>query len=81
MGVGVANIVGRVHCAEMTIQGQVFPVSLTILEDDKMPFLFGLDMLKRHRIIIDLCSNHLVFSEHGLRVPFLQDVHIKKDFI
>jgi DNA damage-inducible protein 1 len=54
VGVGVGNIVGRVHCAEMTIEGNIYPLSLTILEGDKVDFLFGLDMLKRHRISIDL---------------------------
>jgi len=50
MGVGTSRILGRIHSAKMQIGSTFFQLSLTILEDDKIEFLFGLDMLKRHQV-------------------------------
>lgn len=36
-----------------------FPISLTVLENNDVEFLLGLDMLKRHRCCIDLMDNVL----------------------
>ena len=46
------------------------------LGDKNMDFLFGLDMLKRHRCNIDLSANALIFSLPGgkrLEAPFLHE--------
>lgn len=48
MGVGTSKILGKIHYAELKIKGTIFPFSVTVMEDDKVPFLFGLDMLKGH---------------------------------
>jgi len=48
MGIGTSKILGRVHAAKMEILGKQFICSLTVLEDNKVDFLFGLDNLKRH---------------------------------
>ena len=48
MGIGTSRILGRVHAADMTILGETFPCSFTVLEDNKVDLLFGLDNLKRH---------------------------------
>lgn len=48
MGVGTSRIIGRIHAAPLEIKGVVFTCSLTVLEDNKVDFLFGLDNLKRH---------------------------------
>uniref|UniRef100_A0A7S2W4P4 Aspartic peptidase DDI1-type domain-containing protein n=1 Tax=Eucampia antarctica TaxID=49252 RepID=A0A7S2W4P4_9STRA len=68
VGVGTGKILGRVHVAQLQIGTRYFPCSITIMDSEKglgdknMDFLFGLDMLKRHRCKIDLGSNALVFS-------------------
>ena len=68
IGVGTGKILGRVHIAQLKIGGRFFPCSITIMDSEKglgdknMDFLFGLDMLKRHRCKIDLEINALVFS-------------------
>jgi len=51
MGVGTSRILGRIHSAKMQIKETFFQLSITILEDDKIEFLFGLDMLKRHQVL------------------------------
>jgi len=48
VGVGSSRILGRVHLADMDIQGQILQCSFTVLEDNKVDLLFGLDNLKRH---------------------------------
>lgn len=34
----------------MRVGGEYLAVSLTVMENDDMPFLFGLDMLRRHQV-------------------------------
>lgn len=54
MGIGTSKILGRVHAAEMEVSGKKFTCSFTVLEDNKVDLLFGLDNLKRHQCCIDL---------------------------
>lgn len=68
VGVGTGKILGRVHMAEMKVNGHIFPCTITIMDseeglgDKNMDFLLGLDMLKRHKCNIDLARNVLIFS-------------------
>ena len=42
---------GRVHAAPMKIGGMHITISITVLEDKSMEFLFGLDNLRRHQVV------------------------------
>ena len=78
-GVGTGKILGKVHIAQLEIGGVFFPCSISVMETPKdknaqdMPFLFGLDMMKRHLCQIDLQNGCLNFPVAGVKVPFLHE--------
>lgn len=79
MGVGTSKILGRVHMADMEIGGEIIKCSFTVLEDNKVDLLFGLDNLKRHQCTIDLVDNRLRLCKDEFSVPFLTEGEIKKN--
>ena len=81
IGVGQSKILGRVHLADMHLIGcnQTIQCSFTVLEDNKVDLLFGLDNLKRHQCCIDLVESRLHFSRGEFSVPFLSEGEIKKN--
>ncbi|KAF0687640.1 Aste57867_20624 [Aphanomyces stellatus] len=78
VGVGTAKIIGRVHMASLKIGNGFYNCSFTILDQQGVDFLFGLDMLKRHQCSIDLHRNMLVLREGQVvqEVPFLPEHEI-----
>lgn len=49
-GVGVQYIIGRVHMVQMAIEKDFLTTSFTVLQDQPMDMLLGLDMLRRHQV-------------------------------
>lgn len=72
-GVGVQKIIGRVHLGHIQINDVFLQSSFSILEDQVMDMLLGLDMLKRHQCCIDLKRNVLVIGTTGTETPFLNE--------
>lgn len=76
VGVGTARIAGRIHLAPLQVGSTYFNCTFTVLEDDKVDFLFGLDMLKRFQGCIDLHANVLRLRKPDgtmEEVPFLPE--------
>jgi len=61
-GVGTQKILGRIHLAQLEIEKHYFATSLSVLEDQPMDMLLGLDMLRRHQCVLDLHKNALRFG-------------------
>lgn len=76
VGVGSSRILGRIHLADMEVGGIILQCSFTVLEDNKVDLLFGLDNLKRHQCSIDLVSSMLHIKNGEISVPFLGDGQI-----
>ncbi|XP_077582807.1 protein DDI1 homolog 2 isoform X1 [Stigmatopora nigra] len=75
-GVGTQKIIGRVHLAQVQIEGDFLPCSFSILEDQPMDMLLGLDMLKRHQCAIDLKKSVLVIGTTGTETRFLSEAEL-----
>lgn len=84
VGVGSAKILGRVHMAQLKMGSLFFNCTFTVMENQhhtsQHEFLFGLDMLRRHRCCIDLKNNCLCLEGvTGIeRVRFLNESELSK---
>lgn len=72
-GVGTQKIIGRVHLGQIQIGPDFLQSSFSILEDQPMDMLLGLDMLRRHQCSIELKRNVLVIGTTGTETPFLSE--------
>merc|ERR1719158_2741887 len=75
-GVGTQKIIGRVHMVQIQIEQDYLTSSFSILEDQPMDMLPGLDMLKKHQCTIDLKRNVLVIGTTGTETPFLSEADL-----
>uniref|UniRef100_A0A182NPT1 UBA domain-containing protein n=1 Tax=Anopheles dirus TaxID=7168 RepID=A0A182NPT1_9DIPT len=72
-GVGVQRIIGRIHMVQIQIEKDFLTSSFSVLEEQPMDMLLGLDMLKRHQCNIDLTNNVLRIGTTGTETPFLAE--------
>uniref|UniRef100_A0A146M4P9 Protein DDI1 2 n=1 Tax=Lygus hesperus TaxID=30085 RepID=A0A146M4P9_LYGHE len=75
-GVGVQRIIGRIHMVQIAIENDHLTTSFSVLEDQSMDMLLGLDMLMRHQCCIDLKSNVLRIGTTGTETRFLSEAEI-----
>merc|ERR1712156_583435 len=59
--------------AQIQVENDYLTSSFSILEEQPMDMLLGLDMLKRHQCSIDLKENVLVIGSTGTRTRFLPE--------
>eukprot|EP00586_Coscinodiscus_wailesii_P005006 CAMPEP_0172486774 /NCGR_PEP_ID=MMETSP1066-20121228/15499_1 /TAXON_ID=671091 /ORGANISM="Coscinodiscus wailesii, Strain CCMP2513" /LENGTH=450 /DNA_ID=CAMNT_0013252941 /DNA_START=72 /DNA_END=1424 /DNA_ORIENTATION=- len=80
VGVGTGKILGRVHLTPIKIKNHFFPCTITVLESDGVDFLFGLDMLKRHRCRMDLHRGvlGLKLDSGYLEIDFLHEKDLEE---
>ncbi|XP_065087593.1 protein DDI1 homolog 2 isoform X2 [Ochlerotatus camptorhynchus] len=72
-GVGVQKIIGRIHMVQIQIENDFLTSSFSVLEEQPMDMLLGLDMLKRHQCNIDLKHNLLKIGTTGTETRFLAE--------
>ncbi|XP_017784750.1 PREDICTED: protein DDI1 homolog 2 isoform X2 [Nicrophorus vespilloides] len=72
-GVGVQKIIGRIHMVQIQIEKDYLTTSFSVLEEQPMDMLLGLDMLKRHQCAIDLKTNVLKIGTTGTETRFLPE--------
>lgn len=72
-GVGIQRIIGRIHMVQIQIENDYLTSSFSVLEQQPMDMLLGLDMLKRHQCCIDLKNNMLLIGTTGTTTPFLTE--------
>lgn len=72
-GVGVQRIIGRIHMVQIAIENDFLTTSFSVLEEQPMDMLLGLDMLKRHQCCIDLKRNVLRIGTTGTETRFLPE--------
>lgn len=72
-GVGVQKIIGRIHMVQLQIEQDFLITSFSVLAEQPMDMLLGLDMLKRHQCNIDLQKNILRIGTTGTETEFLAE--------
>ncbi|XP_025829675.1 protein DDI1 homolog 2 isoform X2 [Agrilus planipennis] len=72
-GVGVQRIIGRIHMVQIQIEKDYLTTSFSVLEEQPMDMLLGLDMLKRHQCCIDLGKSVLRIGTTGTETTFLPE--------
>lgn len=72
-GVGVQKIIGRIHMVQIQIENDFLTSSFSVLEQQPMDMLLGLDMLKRHQCSIDLKNSTLLIGTTGTTTRFLTE--------
>ncbi|KAK3587322.1 hypothetical protein CHS0354_011305 [Potamilus streckersoni] len=55
VGVGTQRILGRIHKVDIKINSAVFPSSFSILEDQPVEMILGLDFIKRNMVMFFIC--------------------------
>ncbi|XP_076684568.1 DNA damage inducible 1 homolog rngo isoform X2 [Andrena cerasifolii] len=72
-GVGVQRIIGRIHMVQIQIGNDHLTTSFSVLEEQPMDMMLGLDMLKRHQCCIDLKKSVLKIGTTGTETSFLAE--------
>jgi DNA damage-inducible protein 1 len=70
-GVGESKILGKIHAANLKIGNVHIDVAIHVIEQNTLEFIFGLDMMRKHRAVIDLRQDCLLLGDE--KVPFMTE--------
>lgn len=81
LGVGQQVIIGRIHLVEVELgDGHVqAPFSFSVLQEQVVNVILGLDQLRRHQCCIDLQHNCLRFTQYDVAIPFLHEYQLTEE--
>lgn len=80
-GVGTSKILGVIHAAQMKIGDRYIMCKISVIENNDIGFIFGLDNMRSHRCSINLAKFTLDFPDAGISINFLSDGEIQKSKI
>ena len=75
-GVGTGKILGRIHAADLRIGDLFLTCTFLVMETLGVDLIFGLDMLRRHQVLLDLNKN--VLKIQNKEFPFLSEHEMPK---
>lgn len=78
VGVGSCKILGKIHAADIEIEGKFLTCAFTVIENNSVEFLLGLDMLKRFSVIFSCKIVYDRFEKE--RTKFLEWTYHNKVF-
>lgn len=80
-GVGESKILGKILRAPMYINDKLIEISISVLDNVSVGFIFGLDNLKKQRCKIDLFESQICFHDVDITVDLLKDSELNFRFV
>lgn len=74
IGVGKQAIIGRIHLVTVQLETVHIPFAFSVLKEQPMDIIIGLDQLRRHQFLIDLKENCMRFE--NISIPFLPECEL-----
>lgn len=69
-GVGVANVLGKVHYVEVILECGLYPCSFYVCSNNNLPPILGIDMMHNLGISIDFKKKQIKF-DNGCNIAFI----------
>lgn len=77
-GVGTTKIIGQIHVLRIKIKGVKIWAPFVVIAECIEGIIFGNDILRRFKCIIDLKNDNLNFQSLGFTVKFLSDADVRQ---
>lgn len=79
VGVGEKNILGKIWCVDIMIGHYALPSCFTVLDNPSLDFIFGLDMLRKHKCGIDFTNNCMAIGDCKIQFIKKNDIINKNE--
>ncbi len=77
VGVGEKSIIGKIWCVDIMVGHYALPSCFTVLDSPSLDFIFGLDMLQKHKCGIDFTNACIIIGD--CKIPFIGKNDIMDD--